>query len=324
MDTEYWKSSPFGENSIFHPSWEEKEKERRNNLTEQRHNTFRSIDKANNIALLFDNKTLSKNKIADGYYYLKDGTFLGNYGNSNLITICSKEEMKDEKRLFHILSETDILYDDLIAVAGTAIGESSYGYQVENKFEVYALANTIMNYYHIENESKGTIKDNLIKMKAYAYINQNRIYKDFKNQTDIQRNDSFFKEAIFAALNAMCAKFCIDYSRGATYWDGIDIKANGKWKEGLKFQYESADIFSIGNNKKHTAIKYKDQKCYERIFDYKWIGLCGFYDFNSNRENPYYPYFKEDTINKNKFGTVFMKLSDDYKNRIKYGERTVD
>lgn len=29
MDTEYWKTSPFGENSIFHPSWEEKEKERR-------------------------------------------------------------------------------------------------------------------------------------------------------------------------------------------------------------------------------------------------------------------------------------------------------
>lgn len=28
MDTEYWKSSPFGENSIFHPKWEEKEKER--------------------------------------------------------------------------------------------------------------------------------------------------------------------------------------------------------------------------------------------------------------------------------------------------------
>ena len=29
MDSEYWKSSPFGENSIFHPSWEEKEKESR-------------------------------------------------------------------------------------------------------------------------------------------------------------------------------------------------------------------------------------------------------------------------------------------------------
>lgn len=29
MDTEYWKSSPFGENSIFHPKWDEKEKERR-------------------------------------------------------------------------------------------------------------------------------------------------------------------------------------------------------------------------------------------------------------------------------------------------------
>ena len=29
MDTNYWKSSPFGENSIFHPKWDEKETERR-------------------------------------------------------------------------------------------------------------------------------------------------------------------------------------------------------------------------------------------------------------------------------------------------------
>ena len=27
MDTEFWKSSPFGEESIFHPSWEEKRKQ---------------------------------------------------------------------------------------------------------------------------------------------------------------------------------------------------------------------------------------------------------------------------------------------------------
>lgn len=29
MDTDYWKSSPFGEESIFHPSWEEKRKQER-------------------------------------------------------------------------------------------------------------------------------------------------------------------------------------------------------------------------------------------------------------------------------------------------------
>ncbi len=29
MENDYWKTSPFGENSIFHPSWEEKEKERK-------------------------------------------------------------------------------------------------------------------------------------------------------------------------------------------------------------------------------------------------------------------------------------------------------
>ena len=29
MDTNYWKSSPFGEESVFHPSWEEKRKQER-------------------------------------------------------------------------------------------------------------------------------------------------------------------------------------------------------------------------------------------------------------------------------------------------------
>lgn len=29
MDTEFWKSSPFGEESIFHPSWEERRRQER-------------------------------------------------------------------------------------------------------------------------------------------------------------------------------------------------------------------------------------------------------------------------------------------------------
>ena len=29
MDTDYWKRSPFGEESIFHPSWEEKREQER-------------------------------------------------------------------------------------------------------------------------------------------------------------------------------------------------------------------------------------------------------------------------------------------------------
>jgi len=316
MDTNYWKSSPFGEESVFHPSWEEKRKEREDKAIEH-------LSPRKYTELVFDNKVASKNKIANGYYYLKDGTFLGRYGDSTMVTICSKVEKKDCKRLFHIVSETNILYDDLIAVAGTAAGESSYGYQVENKLEVYALANAIMNYYAM-NQSKGSIKDSISQMKAYAYIYQNAIFKKFMNQTDYSRNNSFFKEAICAALNAMCANICIDYSKGATHWDGIDIKVNGKWKQGLKFQNQQADIFSIGDNKKHTAIKYADKRYYEKIFDYKWIGVCGYYELNKNNVNPYYPYFSGDTINKNKFGTVFMKLSDEYRNRIKYGERKVD
>ena len=255
----------------------------------------------------------------NGYYYLKDDTFLGKFGQCNLITICSKTEEKNGKTLYYVLFKTNINYDELIAVAGTAIGESSFGYQVENRYEVYALANAIMNFYRIKTQSQGSVKDSISKMKAFANTKQNTIYKNFINTSDFQRNDSFFKEAIGAALNAMCPDICIDYSYGATHWDGIDIKANGKWKEGLKFQNKS-DIFSIGNNKKHTEILYRDQKCYEKIYDYAWLGVVGYFGINNKQVNPYYPYFEGDTINKNKFGTVFMRESDEFNERIPYGQ----
>lgn len=315
MDSEYWKSSPFGENSIFHPSWEEKEKERRRQKEYLANHSFNK-----NVRLIFVNHPSTNYEPTNGYYYLKDGTFLGQFGKSNLITICSKTEIKNGELLFYILFKTNIQYDELIAVAGTAIGESSFGYQVENKDEVYALANAIMNFYRIKTLSKGSVKDSISKMKAYAYTKQNEIYKKFINTGDFQRNDSFFKEAICAALNAMCTDICIDYSNGATHWDGIDIKANGKWAEGLKFQNNAADIFKIGDNKKHTEMLYRDQTCYEKIFDYRWLALCGYYGINDKKENPYYPYYNGDTINKHKFGTVFMRESDEFNNRIPYGK----
>lgn len=210
-------------------------------------------------------------------------------------------------------------------MAGTAIGESSYGYGVENKLEVYAIANAIINYYHYENKSNGTIRSSITKMKAFAAIHQNDVYKRFIGVTDKTRNDSFFKEAICAALNALCEESCVDYSNGATHWDGIDITQKGrKWQEGLKFQTSSADIFSIGDNKKNVKQKYGDGKYYERLYDYKWVGTKGFYGINEKKKNPYFSYFEGDKENTNKFGTVMMRLSDDFKNRLKYGDKKVE
>jgi hypothetical protein len=266
-----------------------------------------------------------KPDIADGYYYSEDGTFYGKHGTNNLISICSRVEKVNNRNRYYIKYKTKIKYNDLILVAGTAIGESSYGYAVENKLEVYAIANAIMNYYYYQNNSIGTVRSSIIKMKAFAAIKKNDIYSKFISLTDEERNLTFSKEAIGGALNAMHDKSCIDYSNGATHWDGIDIKQSGrKWKEGLRFQEESADIFEIGDNKKSVKQKYADGKYYERIYDYKWVATKGYYGINENKKNLYHPYFEGDKINKNKFGTVLMRLSKGFKNTLKYGEKKVD
>jgi len=324
MADEFWKNSPFGEDSIFHPSWEEKQEQARLQNQQKDLENLLSLSATEGIEVVLSNNEIIP-KAADGYYYTEDGTFYGKHGTSKLISICSMVEKINGKNRYHILYKTNIEYDNLILVAGTAIGESSYGYGVENKQEVYAIANAIINYYYYENKSNGTIESSIRKMKAFAAINPNAVYKKFIGFTDEKRNYNFCKEAIAAALNALHEKSCIDYSNGATHWDGIDIKQKGrKWGEGLKFQESSADIFSIGDNKKSVKQKYADGKYYERIYDYKWIGTKGFYGINEKKKNVYHPYFDGDSINKNKFGTVLMRLSNDYKNRLKYGDKKVE
>ncbi|MDD2476571.1 MAG: hypothetical protein PHI32_11745 [Dysgonamonadaceae bacterium] len=318
MAEEYWKDSPFGKDSIFAPGWDEKQKEEREKRDKKSESNILSSN--NGIEII-----KNKEQKADGYYYTQDGIFYGKEGTSDLISICSKVESINGQNRYFILYKTNIQYENLILVAGTAIGESSYGYGVENKLEVYAIANAIMNFYRYEYKSNGTIRSSITKMKAFAAINQNDVYKKFISYSDKKRNDTFFKEAICAALNALYDESCIDYSNGATHWDGIDIKQKGrKWQEGLKFQTPSADIFSIGDNKKSVKQKYGDGKYYERIYDYKWIGTRGFYGINEKKKNPYFPYFEGDKENTNKFGTVLMRLSDDYKNRLKYGDKKVE
>jgi hypothetical protein len=324
MIDEYWENSPFGKDSIFNPSWEEKQK--RQSLQNQQKDLEKllSLTTTEGIELVLNNNEIIPS-VPEGYFYTEDGTFYGKHGTSKLISICSKVEKINGKNSYHVLYKTNIEYGNLILVAGTAIGESSYGYGVENKQEVYAIANAIMNFYYYINKSIGTIKSSIVKMKAFAAINQNDVYKKFIEFTDEKRNYNFCKVAIGAALNALHEKSCIDFSNGGTHWDGIDIKQKGrKWQEGLKFQEASADIFSIGDNKKTVKEKYGDGKFYERIYDYKWIGTKGFSGINKKQTNPYFPYFGGDKINKNKFGTVMMKLSNDYNNRIKYGEKKVE
>lgn len=315
--------SPFGENSIFHPSWDQKQKNQ-NQINEINNlNLEDSSIQANGVHIELVNSNLVE-QVPNGYYYKKDGTFYGKHGNSEYVNICSTVEIKNGKNIYNVQYNTKIKHSDLIFLAATAIGESSFGYGVENKVEVYAISNAIVNYYKIIFKSKGPLKSSIKDMKAYAAINKNDIFTNFSNCSDKKRNYSFYKDAIGAALNALNEKSSYDFSNGATHWDGIDIQKNGKWKEGLQFQEKSADIFSIGDNKKPVKQKYGDGKYYERIYDYKWTATKGYYGINNKKINVYCPYFKDDIINKHKFGTVLMRLSDDYNKRLKYGEVKVE
>lgn len=323
MSDEFWKSSPFGERSIFHPNWDERRKSDRDEAHPNIQEVLPQIAKDGVELVIENNQLLAKQ--ADGYYYTIDGHFWGVHGPNDRVSICSKVSHINGKNVYHVLYNTGIRYNDLILVAGTAVGESSYGYGVENKQEIYAIANAIMNFYRYINKSNGSIIKSVNDMQAYAATKQNDTYKKFIKFSNEERNQTFFKEAIGAALNAMNEPSCIDYSNGATHWDGIDAALNGrKWKEGLKFQDPSADIFCLGNNQKYTKEKYGDRKYYERIYDYKWIATKGVYGTNSRKRNPHYPYFDGDMVNEHRFGTILMRTSDEYNRRIPYGQEPVE
>ena len=57
MDTDYWKSSPFGEESIFHPSWEEKREQERQILL--------STGKITNVLVTKGNGTIGYGHLID-------------------------------------------------------------------------------------------------------------------------------------------------------------------------------------------------------------------------------------------------------------------
>lgn len=102
----------------------------------------------------FINQTLSKSKknSANGYYYLYDGTFLGNYGISKEIVVCAKksdrEDKKSKKKWQEFLSpiRLEIENEEFLHFSATIFAESLMGYGIVIKEEVFAFATTIGNF----------------------------------------------------------------------------------------------------------------------------------------------------------------------------------
>ena len=107
--------------------------------------------------------------------------------------------------------------------------------------------------------------------------------------------------AIIAARNALCGTK--DFSNGAYFWDGYDIKTNErheKRKMGIKFINKSHNIFNMENEKIHKEIFHKRYR--KAMSSHKL------------RNTWEYSYESVAAVSTRKLkGTIFWRLTDDFR-----------
>src|SRR5207247_2091809 len=140
--------------------------------------------------------------------------------------------------------------DDVRMLAAMAYGESS---PVNNKEEIYSIASVLER----QRKARGyaSIKDLGTKDKTFSFVTSdgNIRYAAFMNATEAQiESDSGMRKAREGAINAK--ENGVDYSNGAYFWDGADIKSNYKKhfkvRHGIKITDPSHNIYSINDSTK--------------------------------------------------------------------------
>jgi hypothetical protein len=153
----------------------------------------------------------------NGHFYNKDGTFEGKInepdyeGSINDVYVCDGKSTQKDKNgndfvTFNntkLLKENDVnvSHEKFIVSASTIYAESSIGYGVIDKNELFAIASV-----HKRNKIAYGIKDKeAIK---------------FRKKTDDERNETNMIHAIAAEINAL--EGGKDFSNGAKQWDGAE------------------------------------------------------------------------------------------------------
>ncbi len=237
------------------------------------------------------------------FYYAADGKFLGQRTNDAKGKPLPKEVMNDVRIASEVIQTKDftifkgvkslnIQHSEFVKFAAIAYGESSVGNGVQNKEEVFAIANTMSNYKKLTGKNS----------KAYAATDGNEKFKDFNKATDENRNGTFMQTAIAGSINALNGGK--DYSNGATHWAGNDIGSKAeKWAEGLKFTDIKHDLFNLGNNavsgENYWLDKNNKPTKLRGKWDYKWESTAA---------------YSGTTPKGGTSGTTFMKVSSEYKN----------
>jgi len=179
-----------------------------------------------------------------GHYYSSDGTYTEHLENGTDLYI---DGVKQE-----------ITHDELIRLAGVSYGEGSTANVYE---EMAGIANVVVR------QSLARKKGIMVLLGAkstfaFAASDGNPRVKEFNALSPEKRNSKEgMVKAIKGAINALHDGN--DYSNGAYFWDGVDIKTNyekhPKIILGFKFTSPAHNIFSLENKEVDVTTYWFDK-----------------------------------------------------------------
>lgn len=158
------------------------------------------------------------------------------------------------------MSDNKKLSEETRMLAAMAYGEGS---TANNEEEIYALASVL----HRQMKARGysSIKELGTKDKTFSFVTSdgNQRYRKLMEASEEKvAKDAGMTIAIKAAENAFAGG--IDYSNGAYFWDGADIKTNYtahfKVRHGIKFTDPAHNIYDVKESTIKTKNLYKITK----------------------------------------------------------------
>lgn len=187
---------------------------------------------------------------------------------------------------------------DVRMLAAMAYGEADTG---NNEQEMFAIASVLER----QRCARGfaTITELGTKDKSFSFVTSdgNPRYAKLKNASESSiEKDSGMKAAIAAANNAKSGG--VDYSNGAYFWDGSDIKKNYsthfKVRHGIRFPNPDDNIYDIKESSKLVILT----KTIKKKIKGKLV--------TETTEIGRYDHIYESTVAHG--GTIFWKQADDY------------
>lgn len=158
------------------------------------------------------------------------------------------------------MSDDKKLTEEVRMLAAMAYGEGS---TADDMQEIYALASVLRR----QQLARGyaSIKEFGTKDKSFSFVTSdgNERYNKLMKATEVQISKSpGMSIALKAAENALSGG--VDYSNGAFFWDGTDIKTNYskhfKVKHGIKFTDPAHNIYDLKETTIQTISLYKTTK----------------------------------------------------------------